>query len=188
MEYPSFENKSKKRTLLLVMCLLFGAWIAYTLWAGRIVMRTVLMPSIPEWTTYIVIGCLVGLFFAARATYYRPAVRNPNRVGESFFGGFCLGLILSLHSYDVVTYLLPGDIVQYASPYELVTPGPYVGKFSRCEAGLRIKDLKTERWVALCTTQSEFNDQRKTGMNAVWVTAHSNQIGSYIEAYEFIYK
>ncbi|MGH8356990.1 MAG: hypothetical protein ACRESF_05825, partial [Pseudomonas sp.] len=122
------------------------------------------------------------------ATYYRPAVRNPNRVGESFFGGFCLGLILSLHSYDVVTYLLPGDIVQYASPYELVTPGPYVGKFSRCEAGLRIKDLKTERWVALCTTQSEFNDQRKTGMNAVWVTAHSNKIGSYIKAYEFIYK
>jgi len=188
MEYPSFENKSKKRAILVAACLVFGAWLLYMLWAVRIGTRTVLMPSVPEWTTYTVVGCLVGLVFAGRAIYYRPGGRSSKRVAESFFGGFCLGLVLSLHIYDVCTYLLPGEIVHYESAYELNIPGRSYGRSGRCEAGVRLKDLNTERWIELCTTKSELYDRRKKGMSAVWVTAHSNKIGSYILGYEFIYK
>src|SRR5476651_2000181 len=163
MEYPSFENKSKKRAILVAACLVFGAWLLYMLWAVRIGTRTVLMPSVPEWTTYTVVGCLVGLVFAGRAIYYRPGGRSSKRVAESFFGGFCLGLVLSLHIYDVCTYLLPGEIVHYESAYELNIPGPSFGKSGRCEAGLRIKDLNTDRWIELCTSKSEFYDRKKKG-------------------------
>ncbi|WP_455926725.1 hypothetical protein [Pseudomonas capeferrum] len=188
MEYPSFENKPKKRAILVAVCLVFGAWILYMLWAVRIGTRTVLMPSVPEWTTYTLVGCLIGLIFAGRAIYYRPAGRSLKRVADSFVGGFCLGLGLSLNIYNVCTYLLPGELVHYESAYELNIPGRSFGRAGRCEAGLGFKDLKTERWIELCTTKSELDDRRKKGMNAVWVTAHSNKIGSYILGYEFIYK
>jgi len=53
---------------------------------------------------------------------------------------------------------------------------------------LRFKDLNTERWIELCTTELDFNERRKKGMDFVLVTAHSNKIGSYIVGYQFIYK
>jgi hypothetical protein len=45
------------------------------------------------------------------------------RVADSFVGGFCLGLGLSLNIYNVCTYLLPGELVHYESAYELNIPG-----------------------------------------------------------------
>jgi hypothetical protein len=189
MEYPSFENEPKKKAFWSATCLiLVVGWIVYMLWASRIGTRIVLMASIPEWTTYIVVGCLVGLVFTGRAIYYRPDGRDLKRVADSFVGGVCLGLVLSLNCYKVFTYLLPGEIIHYESAYELHIPGPSFGRSGRCEAGLRFKDLNTERWIELCTTELEFNERRKKGMDFVLVTAHSNKIGSYIIGYQFIYK
>lgn len=88
MEYPSFENEPKKKAFWAAPCLiLVVGWIVYMLWASRIGTRTVLMASIPEWTTYIVVSCLVGLVFAGRAIYYRPDGRDLKRVADSFVGG-----------------------------------------------------------------------------------------------------
>lgn len=188
MKYYSSENKLRKIIVLVVVFLFVGAWIFYMLWASRIAMRTVLMTSTPEWVTYITAGFLIGIVFAGRAIYYRPAGKISKHVVESFFGGFCLGFVCFINIYDVCTYLFPGDIVHYESEYEVTFPGPAVGKFSHCEAGLWIKDLNTEHWIKLCTNKSNLYDQRKQGMNAVWVTAHTNKIGSYIIDYKFIFK
>ena len=46
---------------------------------------------------------------------------------------------------------MPGDIVHYESEYEIVYPGPSFSRSGRCEAGLLIKDLYTQRWIQLCT-------------------------------------
>lgn len=182
------ENRLKKAALLATICSLLGAWILYMLWAARIGMRTVLMASIPEWTTYITAGFVIGLIFAAKAFYARPAQRKPTQAVDPFFGGFCLGLACSINIYAVCVYLLPGDIIHYESAYEITYPGPSAGKFSRCEAGLRIKDINTGRWIELCTNQSDLDKQRQRGMNAVWVTARANKVGSYIIGYQFIFK
>lgn len=184
----SFENKKKKYTLLAVAFLIMGLWIFYMLWASRIGMRTVLMKSVPEWMTYITTGSILGVVLAGHATYYRPVGKTPKHILESFFGGFCFGFVCSLHIFDVCTYLLPGDIIHYQSEYEVTFPGPAVGRFSHCEVGLWIKDAHTKRWIQLCTNKSALHNQRKQGMNAVWVTAHTNKIGSYIIEYKFTFK
>lgn len=182
------ENRLKKAALMAIICSLFGAWILYMLWAARIGMRTVLMASIPEWTTYITAGCVVGLIFAAKAFYSRPAQQTSARAVDPFFGGFCLGFACSFNIYAVCVYLLPGDVIHYESAYEITYPGPAAGKFSRCEAGLRIKDINTGRWTELCTNPSDLDKQRQRGMDAVWVTARANTVGSYIVGYQFIFK
>ncbi|BDB19590.1 hypothetical protein cym2001_29550 [Pseudomonas sp. CYM-20-01] len=188
VKYPSFENRSRKIAITLVAFALLGGWIVYMLWASRIGLRTVLMPSIPEWTTYIAIGCVVGLVFACRGVLRGGGGRTLKSAMDAFFGWFCVGFACSIQGYDVAAYLLPGDTIHYESAYEISFPGPVLGKLSRCEAGVWIKDVTTERWIQLCTNKADLNDQIQRGMTAVRVTAHANKIGSYIVGYQFIYQ
>jgi hypothetical protein len=184
----SFGSKFKKAMALMIVLLLLGLCFFYMSKGARIARQTVLMPWIPELGTYIAFASLVGLVFAGRTFYSRPDGKSLKRLAESFFGGFCLSFFLSLNIYQVCVYLLPGDLVQYEAAYELRFPGPSLGRTNRCEAGLGFKDLNTDRWIVLCTDNLELSERRKRGMNALWVTAHSNKLGSYIVRYEFIYK
>ncbi|WP_158783343.1 hypothetical protein [Pantoea sp. BAV 3049] len=183
-----FENKKEKHLLVIIAIAILGLWFWYMLWASGIGRRTVLMKTIPELTTYITVGSIIGLFFAGHTTYYRPVGRTPIYVLKSFGGGFCIGLVSILNFYDVCVYLVPGEINQYKSEYEITFPGPSTGKSSHCEAGLWIKDAHTQRWIQLCTNRTELYQKQSPGMNKVRVTARSNNLGSYILDYQFIYK
>ncbi len=185
----SFYTKIKKREYIVVIVsiMILGLWFWYMLWASGIGKRTVLMKNIPEWTTYITFGSVIGLFFAGHATYYRPIGKTAKHVLTSFWGGFSLGFVCILHFYDVCAYFLPGEINQYESEYDITFPGPAVGKSGHCEAGLWIKDAHTRRWIQLCTNRTDLYMQRKPGMNRVRVTARSNKLGSYIIDYQFSY-
>lgn len=187
MEQHLPASTLKKITVLAITLLTVGTLFFYMLWATRIARQTVLMPWIPEWSTYVAVSVLVGLVFAGRALYQRPTEKALKRVSDAFPSGFCAGFVLSINSCNVGVYLLPGDTVHYESAYETTFPGPAIGKSNRCEAGLWIKDLTTERRIQLCTTKSDLHNQITPGMKAVWVTAHSNKIGSYISDYKFIY-
>ena len=180
-------STGKKITVLAITLLVVGTLFCYMLWATRIARQTVLMPWIPEWTIYVAVSVLMGLVFAGRALYQRPAEKALKRVSDAFLSGFCVGFVLSINSCNVGVYLLPGDTVHYESAYEITFPGPAIGKSNRCEAGLWIKDLTTEQRIQLCTTRADLHHQLTPGMQAVWVTAHSNKIGSYICDYKFIY-
>lgn len=149
-------------------------------------MRTVLMDSVPEWLTYITIASVVGLIFSGRATYYRPVGKTSNYVIERFFAGFSCGFILSLGIYDVIVYLSKGDVITYETAYEIAYPGPRKGRFGHCEAGLWFKDYNTKRWIQLCTNKKALQSAGEPGMDAVRVSAHSTEIGSYIIDYKFI--
>ncbi|WP_192553519.1 hypothetical protein [Pseudomonas sp. IzPS59] len=176
---------SKKIAGAAIVFLLLGLWFFYMSWALRISARTILMREIPEWTTYLLFGALVGVIFAGRTFYSRPAEKMAKRVIDSFLGGFCISFFFSLHAYDVGTYLLPGKVVNYESTYEITFPGPATGKTGRCEAGIWIEDPNTRRKIHLCTTKSDLDEQKKRGMDAVWVTARMNKMGSYIIGYAF---
>ncbi|TFY85475.1 hypothetical protein DYL61_29525 [Pseudomonas nabeulensis] len=158
------------------------------LWATRIAKRTLLMPSIPEWTTYLAGTVLVGLIFAGRALYSRSIEKTPKHIANSFVSGCCVGFVCFLNSYDVLAYLLPSATIHYDSTFEVTYPGPSNGRTSRCEAGVRINDPKTGRSIRLCTDKAALERQLKPGMSAVRVTAQSNSLGSYISGYQFIYQ
>ncbi|WP_282412148.1 hypothetical protein [Pseudomonas sp. PS01299] len=187
MEPSSPESKSKKIILTVVVFLLFGAWLYYVGWASKISARTVLMPEIPEWSTYLLIGSITGVTAAIRTLYKRPERKTATQALNYFTGWFCLGFILSLNGYDTAAYLLPGKIISYKSSYELRYTGPSRGKFGRCEAGLWIEDQSTSRWIELCTNKMDLDKNIQHGMQLVWVSARTNRIGSYIMSYTFIY-
>jgi len=176
---------SKKIAIGAIALLLLGLWLFYMTWASRISAHTFLMPEIPELTTYLLFGVLVGTIFAGRTFYSRPADKIAKHVISSFFTAFCSSFLFSLHAYDVIAYLLPGEIVNYESSYEITFPGPSTGKYSRCEAGIRIEDPNTHRKIQLCTTKSDLYEKNKRHMNAIWVTARTNNLGSYIIGYDF---
>ena len=182
----SFENKKKTYLAIALVFFVLGLWIFYMLCASRIGMRTVLMTSVPVWLTCITAGSVLGLCIAGRVTWSRPSGKKPKYIIECFFGGLSLGIVTLLNVYDVCVYLLPGQIIHYQSEYEIKFPGPAVGKYSHCEAGLWIKDIHTQRWLELCTNSQELYLQRKPGMNRVQVTARTNRFGSYIMEYQFV--
>ncbi|MEA9390075.1 hypothetical protein SJI19_05840 [Acerihabitans sp. TG2] len=184
--YIYFKRKIKNTILVIVIFCAMALWFWYMLWASKIGRNTILMKSIPEFMSYITFGCIIGLVFAGCVTYQRPENKTPAHILETFLGGFCIGFVCILHCYDVCTYLLPGEIIRYESDYELTFPGPAIGKSSRCEAGLWIKDAHTTRWIQLCTNKSTLFKKQQYGMDAVWITARSNRLGSYIVDYQFI--
>ena len=177
----STKKKLKKRAVAAIVFLLAGAWISYLFWAVGISARTILMPEIPELTTYLLIGTLFGVVFAGLTIRAGKATKSAI---ESFLGGFCVGLICSINIYDVSVYLLPGEVVSYESEYEVTYRGP--SKY--CEAGLWINDPNTHRRIELCTNKKELEERIGRGIYAVWVTAHTNKLGSYIIGYTFFRK
>lgn len=188
---PFYHSKksifSRVNIAVLAILSVMGLCFSYILWAAKLSYRTVLMESVPEWMVYITIGAVVGLFFAGRAVYRRPVNKTSKHVLEMFFVGFCCGFMCSLNFFDVYIYLFSDNLIRYESEYEVVYPGPPRGKTSRCEAGLWIKDVHTNRWIQLCTNKKELNAKRKKGMDRVSVTAKVNDIGSYLVDYEFVY-
>jgi len=191
MKFVSFGGRAKSYIHLAIVILIMCLWFAYMVWGVRLERRTVLMEFVPEWTTYFAVGVVVGVIFAARAiyvTYIWSSGQPSGKILESFASGFCLGFVCSLNIYAVLVYLLPGKIIQYESAYEIRYPGPSHGRSGSCEAGLWLRDTNTQSWIQLCTSKSELHDQMKLGANALWVTAYTNQIGSYILDYEFITK
>lgn len=183
-----FDRQKKKQYLFTVVFLvIFVAWLAYLMWSSGIGKHVVLMKDIPEWTTYLTVGSISGLFFAGLAVYFRPVGESASYVLKLFGGGFSIGFVTVLNCYDVYVYVTANKITQYESEYEVRFPGPSKGKYSHCEAGLWIKDAPTKSWIQLCTNRTDLYNERKQGMTKVWVTARSNQVGSYIINYHFIY-
>ncbi|VVN05256.1 hypothetical protein [Pseudomonas fluorescens] len=177
----STKEKLKKRIIAAIVLLLAGAWLNYIPWAAGISARTILMPQTPELTTYLLVGALFGIVFSGLAIRAGKTARGAIK---SFLGGFCFGLICSLNIYDVSAYLLSGEVVSYESEYEITFPGPS----KRCEAGLWINGPNTQRRIELCTNKKNLNEQIGRGIYAVWVTAHTNKLGSYIIGYTFFRK
>lgn len=177
-----FEDKVKRRRKVTLILAPLVICFIYMIYAMKISRQVVLMESTPEWTTYISISVIAGCVYSF---FHRGSRTN---IIELFFMGFCAGFMCSLNLYSVCTALLPGDIVSYKSKYEIVYPGPYVGRFgSRCEAGLLVKEMHTQRWKQFCTNKKELDSQIKQGMDSVWVTVKANKIGAYIINYKFIY-
>jgi hypothetical protein len=187
MKLGSSEKKSSV-VVMAIVAMACCAFLYYAGWASRISARTVLRPEIPEWTTYLLIGFMTGLVALTRTRLKRSEGKTALPSLNSFMGGFCLGFIFSINIYATATYILPGEVINYESAFEITYPGPASGKSSHCEAGLWITDAGTDRRVALCASKANLDKDMKRGMKTVWVNTRTNKIGSYIIGYTFIYK
>lgn len=185
-KHPSV-NKFKRLLITAITFTILGAWIWYMSWTTSISNYTILQESVPELTTYISVGVVIGALLVIRAFVVHAFNQTLKYFANTFLCGFSLGLVLSLNCYDIYVYLFPDKIIGYESEYEVVFPGPSRGKYGHCEAGLWLKDQNTNRWIQLCTNKEYLHSHRKQGMTGVWVTARVNNIGSYIVCYEFIY-
>lgn len=77
--------------------------------------------------------------------------------------------------FYVLTYLLSNKTIRYQIEYEIISPGPSTSRFGRCEHGIWIKEIYTERWKLLCFSDPKSKIQKNTGM--VWVTTKTGPIG-----------
>ncbi|ASN87014.1 hypothetical protein WBW39_07210 [Pectobacterium versatile] len=173
-------------TLLVLSIMLAIFW--YMLWASQLSRRTILIEALPDFTIYLTFGIVSGIIFAGRAFYSRSVKKKLKHTLEMFLGGFVLGFLSIVNSFDVYVYLFPDDVINYTSDYEIVFPGPPKGKTSRCEAGLWIRDVHTGQLKQLCTSRETLFKKRRQGMNELWVTARINKLGTYIVDYRFTYK
>lgn len=179
---------SKNFVVLAAVMTILGLIMWYMLWASALSQSSVLIKTIPEYSLYLAFAAILGLIAAGWSAYsaQRPIAIKP--LLNTFASGCCLGFIAILNSFSVYVYLFPEKVISYVSEYEVVFPGPARGKYGHCEAGLWIKDVNTAQWIKLCTNKNALYNHRKQGMDAVWVTARINKLGSYILNYEFIYK
>lgn len=160
----------------------------YMLWASQLSRRTVLVDTLPELTIYLTFGGVTGLIFAVRTFNSGSTKKKLKHMLEMFLGGFVLGFLSIVNSFDVYVYLFPDDEISYTSDYKIVFPGPSTGKSSRCEAGLWIKDTHTGQFKQLCTNRETLFKKRRQGMDALWITARVNKLGTYVVDYHFTYK
>ncbi|WP_279205916.1 hypothetical protein [Obesumbacterium proteus] len=182
----------KKDYKLITFITFFILFIFYVSWASRISSNTIIIKSYSEVKlSLIVIGIMAtAAAISAVKLTYAPRIRNDCIfILCMFIAGGLVGLALSLNALDAYVYLFPDKTIYYTSEYDVSIPGPYRGRY-RCEAGVRLKDIHTSRWIELCTSKEELKigNKRQQGMDAVWVTARVNRVGSYIVNYQFIFK
>jgi len=72
---------------------------------------------------YISFGVLIGSFSFIHAFYLRAFNKTIKYLCNAFFGGFCLGFVLSLNCYDVYDYLFPDKIIGYNLNMRLSSQG-----------------------------------------------------------------
>ncbi|KKI43539.1 hypothetical protein XK97_16130 [Obesumbacterium proteus] len=176
----------------MISIIFFILFIFYISWASRISNNTILIKSGAEVKlSFIAIG-MMATTAGISAVRLAAVPRNRNDcifILSMFIAGGLIGLTLSLNALDAYVYLFPDKTIYYASEYDVSIPGPYRGRY-RCEAGVRLKDIHTSRWIELCTSKEELEigNKRQQEMDAVWVTARVNRVGSYIVNYQFIFK
>ncbi|MXP49809.1 hypothetical protein FD733_11630 [Pantoea sp. Eser] len=164
------KEKFKRYLFLSVILTISVAWLWYLMWSNGVGRHVILMSNIPEWTAYITVASIFGLIFLGRAVYFRPVGESSIYVLKAFCGGFYIGFVSILNCYSVYVYVAPGKTIQYESEYEVTFPGPSIGKYSHCKAGLWIKDAYTKRWIQLCTNRKNLHNERKQGMSKMLVT------------------
>ncbi|MCU3131885.1 hypothetical protein [Enterobacter roggenkampii] len=84
-------------------------------WTTSISNYTILQKSIPELTTYISVGVVIGALLVIRAFFVHAFNQTLKYFANTFFCGFCLGFVLSVNGYDIYVYLFPDKIIGYES-------------------------------------------------------------------------
>ncbi len=172
----------------LVIALLL-AYFALMFFSLRFRFSVFLYDWVPQWTIALSVGAIGGLWCAWKLL---PQLRRENKpfwdILKPFFGGLCLFGLPGLMYHEYIVWFFPEKTVRYITDYDVVFPGPSRGKSSRCEAGLQIKDKTLGRWITLCSSKQQLRQQRKQGMDGIYVVERVNRYGIRLISTEFTWK
>ncbi|NAT78117.1 hypothetical protein HKX68_04480 [Dickeya dadantii] len=181
------------RTLYLlaanVIALSFGH---YFFWSANIADHTILVAGLPKQGIALTVAALAGVSIAFIVSTFRPAKEMIEKLKQwSFYFTFsaAFGYVLAINVFEIHVYLYPEKVIDYVTDYKVSFPGPAHGRH-RCEAGIWIKEQHTGRWLELCSSkeQLKLGENRRQGMDGIYVVAQVNRYGSYIQHYEFAFQ
>ncbi|AHY06496.1 membrane protein [Serratia plymuthica] len=161
---------------LFVIALLL-AYFVLMLFSFRFRFAVFLYDWVPQWATALGVGTIGGLWCAWKTL---PQLRMENKpfwdIVQPFFCGLCFFGIPGLMYHDYMVWFFPKKTVSYVTDYDVTFPGPSRGKHGHCEAGLQIKDKTLGHWITLCSSKEALRQQRKQGMDGIFVV---EQVGHY---------
>lgn len=155
------------------------SWIAFMYWSIILGHRTVMFEWFPKWTISITFAAIVSIIGGVWSILRRPL----KHVFKNFLQSGFMSLVFIIPVFDVLVYLLTNKTISYQTEYEITSPGPSISRFSRCDYGIRIKEIYTGEWVLWCINDPKSKTQ--TNIGTVWVTAKTGPIGAYIVDYQF---
>ncbi|RNM05930.1 hypothetical protein [Dickeya undicola] len=164
----------------------------YLLWSSNIADHTILVTGLPKESSALKVATVTGISITFIVSVFRPSkgmIEKLKQWSISFTFSSAFGFALVINMFEVYIYLYPEKVIDYVTDYKVTFPGPSNGKH-RCEAGLWIKEQYTGRWLELCSSkeQLKFGENRRQGMDGMYVVAQVNRYGSYIQHYEFAFK
>lgn len=182
MEYQfksySRGNRYKKMSVNWIV-VPFVIWIVFIYWSLMLSSRVVSFEWFPKWTISITFAVIVSVISGIWSILRRPL----KHAFKNFYQSGFITLILIVPVFDALTYLLTNKTIHYQTKYEITSPGPSTNRFGRCDYGIWIKEISTDRWKLLCISNPKSKTKENTG--TVWVTAKTGFIGAYIVDYQF---
>lgn len=179
-QFKSYSKNSKKKSLPIYLIFIpFVLWIAYMGWSISLHRRVVMFEWFPKWTISITFAVFLGMIGGIWSIFRRPI----KHAFKNFLSTGVAGFVLIVPAFDVLTYLLSVNTIRYQTEYKITSPGPRTNRFGRCEHGIWIKEIYTERGALFCISDPKSKTQKNTG--TLWVTTMTGPIGSYIVDYQF---
>ncbi|HHR5880435.1 TPA: hypothetical protein ACS7XF_000335 [Providencia alcalifaciens] len=179
-QFKSYSKGNKEKLLsTYFIFILYCSWLAYLFLSLFLGDNVVLFEWFPIWTISIVFAIFTGVIGSVWSTFRRPK----KQVYSNFLWGGFLGLMFIVPLFDVLAYSLANKTVRYQTEYEIVSPGPRVGKSGRCEYGIWIKEIYTDRWTLSCIRDPNSKTLKNTGV--LWVRVKTSPMGAYMIDYQF---
>ncbi|MFB1115306.1 hypothetical protein RF240_03515 [Dickeya dadantii] len=164
----------------------------YFFWSGDIASHIILVEGLPKQGIALTVAAIAGISITLAVSIFHSSKGMPEKFKQWSFcfllsAGF--GYASAINAFEIYVYLHPEKVIDYVTDYKISFPGPSNGKH-RCEAGIWIKEQHTGRWLELCSSkeQLKLGENRRQGMDGMYVVAQVNRYGSYIQHYEFAFK
>lgn len=161
----------------IILCLL---WLFTAMWISH---RAFIRKDAPDAMIVITIAAFIGLFCA-----WRYVMRGESALfsGESLFTTFFwvfIGATLVLwYTPEAWVHMAAREVITREEPFTVNHPGPRIGRFSSCSAGLHFYDDWLKRSVELCTRDEYVPSGAKSVEIEKRVIAH----GARFVRYRFI--
>ncbi|HKS32571.1 MAG TPA: hypothetical protein VJS14_02485 [Enterobacteriaceae bacterium] len=131
----------------------------------------------------ITVSALIGLFFAWRHMLRGHASAfQEQSLYKTFIFSFLFAAVTFWSVPEAWVRFTAREVITDKVTFRIERPGPAIGRFSHCEAGLRFYDDWLKYYVELCTKDKYLVSDARTVEIEKRVTAH----GAHFVRYRFI--
>lgn len=174
--------KNKRKGIILIT--LLGCFLFYTFFFSMKISQRVIV-SLPVSDDLVISlafsGFLAFIFsFRCKPLVNKSIKKRINQYCHRFFPMACFCFVTTFPLFSYYVYLFPNETNTYLTHYEIITPGPSIGRFSHCNKGIKIQDHYTSERFFLCFNDKKYSDYN----NQALVIVQSNMMGSYLVNYD----